>query len=273
MNSSKFIEQLDDLFRRIDLIPIPQYGSFNRPVEDSDYVENSIRYMIIDILKMITIYCNNYLDLLENKTSRNDDDFNHKYYNSFKYERPRGHTDKFGYYSRNYKGEIKKNLTIKTCLISKELFDFFYIVMSWKITQKKYHRDKYELKIYICETLKKITNAINRPNIEKKIDNFINKFNDEWDEHIKNPQETKTPTEWDTISEPRSTRFRRRNYSPPEKRGTSFFMGGKIIKIKNMQLFGKEKCIYKKSGDRKEYIKYKGRLITVSDYKKNMKKV
>jgi hypothetical protein len=50
-------------------------------------------------------------------------------------------------------------------------------------------------------------------------------------------------------------------------------MGGKIIKIKNMQLFGKEKCIYKKSGDRKEYIKYKGRLITVSDYKKNMKKV
>jgi hypothetical protein len=33
-------------------------------------------------------------------------------------------------------------------------------------------------------------------------------------------------------------------------------------------ILGKQRCIYKKSGDRKEYVKYKGDLITVKDYKK-----
>jgi nicotinamidase-related amidase len=48
--------------------------------------------------------------------------------------------------------------------------------------------------------------------------------------------------------------------------------GGKTIKInKTKQLFGKERCIYKKPGDLKEYLKHKGDLITVSEYKKLMK--
>jgi hypothetical protein len=34
------------------------------------------------------------------------------------------------------------------------------------------------------------------------------------------------------------------------------------------EILGKERCIYKKAGDRKEYVKYKGDLITVKDYKK-----
>lgn len=32
-------------------------------------------------------------------------------------------------------------------------------------------------------------------------------------------------------------------------------------------LFGKVRCIYKKSGDKKEYVKYKGLLITVNQYR------
>jgi hypothetical protein len=44
------------------------------------------------------------------------------------------------------------------------------------------------------------------------------------------------------------------------------------IKIKNKKnILGKERCIYKISENRKEYVKYKGELITVNDYKKIIK--
>ena len=45
--------------------------------------------------------------------------------------------------------------------------------------------------------------------------------------------------------------------------------GGK--KINKKEILGKVRCIYKKTGDRKEYIKHKGELITVSEYKKMMR--
>jgi len=47
-----------------------------------------------------------------------------------------------------------------------------------------------------------------------------------------------------------------------------------IDKVKNInmkEILGKERCIYKKPGDRKEYLKHKGELITIKDYKKLMK--
>ena len=37
------------------------------------------------------------------------------------------------------------------------------------------------------------------------------------------------------------------------------------------EILGKKRCIYNKHGDRKEYLKYKGSLITVSEYKNLMK--
>ena len=45
--------------------------------------------------------------------------------------------------------------------------------------------------------------------------------------------------------------------------------GGK--KINKKEILGKVRCIYKKTGDRKEYIKHKGELITVSEYKKMLR--
>jgi hypothetical protein len=54
----------------------------------------------------------------------------------------------------------------------------------------------------------------------------------------------------------------------------SKFTGGggntKITRTSKKEILGKERCIYKKSGDRKEYVKHKGDLITVSEYKKIM---
>lgn len=45
----------------------------------------------------------------------------------------------------------------------------------------------------------------------------------------------------------------------------------KVKKINKKEILGRERCIYKKPGDRKEYLKHKGELITVKDYKKRMK--
>lgn len=44
--------------------------------------------------------------------------------------------------------------------------------------------------------------------------------------------------------------------------------GGKFKRHGKKEILGKERCIYKKEGDRKEYVKHKGSFITVRDYKK-----
>jgi hypothetical protein len=44
-----------------------------------------------------------------------------------------------------------------------------------------------------------------------------------------------------------------------------------ITKQSKKTIFGKERCIYAIQGDRKEYLRYKGDLIPVKDYKKLMK--
>jgi hypothetical protein len=53
--------------------------------------------------------------------------------------------------------------------------------------------------------------------------------------------------------------------TPPQLGGNT-----KITKLTKKDILGKSRCIYKKSGDRKQYIKHKGVLITVNEYKKIM---
>jgi hypothetical protein len=55
-------------------------------------------------------------------------------------------------------------------------------------------------------------------------------------------------------------------------------IGGAMVnqKVKKCEkkkvVLGKERCIYKVSGSKKDYMKYKGELVAVSDYVKSMKK-
>lgn len=47
--------------------------------------------------------------------------------------------------------------------------------------------------------------------------------------------------------------------------------GKKSKKLPKKEILGKIRCIYKIPGDRKEYLKHKGKLITVKEYKELMK--
>jgi hypothetical protein len=58
--------------------------------------------------------------------------------------------------------------------------------------------------------------------------------------------------------------------SPPPTDDTSAGGGGK--KTSKKEVLGKMRCIYKIPGDRKEYVKHKGKLITLKDYKMLNKK-
>ena len=47
--------------------------------------------------------------------------------------------------------------------------------------------------------------------------------------------------------------------------------GKKSKKLPKKEILGKMRCIYKIPGDRKEYLKHKGKLITVKNYKELMR--
>ena len=50
-------------------------------------------------------------------------------------------------------------------------------------------------------------------------------------------------------------------------------MNKKDKKVVNKKIIlGKERCVYKVPGSKKEHIKYKGTFVTVTDYIKLMKK-
>ena len=69
-----------------------------------------------------------------------------------------------------------------------------------------------------------------------------------------------------------------RDQSPSEDRQPFATIGGGMVnkKVKKCEkkkvVLGKERCIYKVSGSKKDYMKYKGKLVPVTDYVKYMKK-
>ena len=72
-------------------------------------------------------------------------------------------------------------------------------------------------------------------------------------------------------SDPNNEYFKQNNDDHTRSR---LYTGGSYKKTnKKKNILGRERCIYKKSGDRKEYLKYKGDLITVKEYKIIMRTV
>ena len=68
------------------------------------------------------------------------------------------------------------------------------------------------------------------------------------------------------------------NQTQLNPRSFGMLAGGAMVnqKVKKCEkkkvVLGKERCIYKVSGSKKDYMKYKGELVPVSDYVKSMKK-
>jgi len=58
-------------------------------------------------------------------------------------------------------------------------------------------------------------------------------------------------------------------YNETEQLGGSKYRKTMITKI----IMGRKRCIYKKPNDRKEYVKYKGKLVTLKEFKESLKKV
>ena len=86
-------------------------------------------------------------------------------------------------------------------------------------------------------------------------------------------------TDYTTHSKKENTIFNIPHIEPFEptetlrtEKGYGFGIGGnsKITKISKKEILGKERCIYKISGDKKQYLKHKGGLITITEYKKIM---
>ena len=60
-------------------------------------------------------------------------------------------------------------------------------------------------------------------------------------------------------------------HPPAKKLKPTIQQGGKNTQRKK-KIMGRTRCIYKKPNDRKEYVKYKGELVTLKEFKNNFKK-
>jgi hypothetical protein len=226
----KLSNNLIKLFEIIDNLPIKNKEVVGHITSLRDSKES--KDIIILILKMITYKdCNKCLDLIHMNDGEGDYNlfYNNKVNRKTTYVEHKNIIDKCIYTrSKAMNRFLKSEKDDKLYIEAMELFDFYKNSLNTELYNEE---NKYKLKKYI-------------------LDKFLFFAKD-----IENKAEMV-----DIIKE-----FIKGNKPSTSKKSST---GGKTIKInKTKLLFGKERCIYKKSGDQKEYIKYKGDLITVKEYK------
>jgi hypothetical protein len=227
----KLSNNLIKLFKIIDNLPIKNKEVEGHITSLRDSKES--KDIIILILKMIIDKeCNKCLDLIYINDGHYDD-YNDFYNNKVDSKNTYiQHTNIINRCidskPRNMKLFLSDETFAELYIEPRELFNFYKNSLNTELYNEE---NKYKLKKYILDNLM-----------------FFAKDTDNKAEMV------------DIIKE-----FIKGNKPSTGKKSST---GGKTIKInKTKLLFGKERCIYKKSGDQKEYIKYKGDLITVKEYK------